>query len=207
MGGMGGMPGGRGGFPGMGGMGGMGGMPGMGGHGHGHGSPMEDDTPRPDVIPGGQKVVLHGLKAAHHNGKIANVVSYDESKQRYVVHLQDGETMALKETNLQQIIEGVRIFGLASKPEWNGKTGTIIMFSPENERYQVRLSDGAVAALKPANVILPNGTRVKITGLSSAAQYNGKWAQIESHDDSSGRYNVRMHGDKVLALKPENCHA
>jgi len=205
-GGMGGMPGGMGGFPGMGGMGGfpgmggMGGMPGMGGMG---GGPR---PPQPDVIPDGQKVVIHGLKTAQHNGKLGSIAGFDESKQRYVVQMQDGETMALKVSNLQQMVDGVRIHGLASKPEWNGKTGTIIMFNPENDRYQVKLSDG-VAALKPSNVVLPNGTRVKISGLNSQPQYNGKWGQIESFDSDSGRYNVKTAGEKILALKSDCCQA
>lgn len=219
MGGMGGFPGmgGMGGMPGMGGMGGgfpgmggMGGMPGMGGMGGGMPSGMGGGGPRPpqpDVIPDGQRVVVHGLKTAQHNGKLGTIAGFDESKQRYVVQMQDGETMALKVSNLQQMVDGVRIHGLASKPEWNGKTGTIIMFNPENDRYQVKLGSDGVAALKPANVILPNGTRVKVSGLNSAAQYNGRWGQVESFDSSSGRYNVKMAGDKVLALKSDNCTA
>jgi len=217
MGGMGGFPGmgGMGGMPGMGGMGGgfpgmggMGGMPGMGGGFPGMGGMGGQAPSRPDVIPDGQKVVIHDLKAAQHNGKIGTIRAFDESKQRYVVELPDGETMALKQKNIQQIIEGVKLRGLESKPELNGKSGTIIMFSPENERYQVRLAmSNDVLALKPANVVLPDKTRVRIFGLSGAAQYNDKWGQIESFDKDSGRFNVRVAGGKVLALKPDNCQA
>ena len=46
----------------------------------------------------------------------------------------------------------VRVHGLARKPEYNGKGGTVLG-AQGGERVQVRLADGTELALKPANLV------------------------------------------------------
>eukprot|EP00670_Eutreptiella_braarudii_P001243 CAMPEP_0174294956 /NCGR_PEP_ID=MMETSP0809-20121228/43182_1 /TAXON_ID=73025 ORGANISM="Eutreptiella gymnastica-like, Strain CCMP1594" /NCGR_SAMPLE_ID=MMETSP0809 /ASSEMBLY_ACC=CAM_ASM_000658 /LENGTH=162 /DNA_ID=CAMNT_0015396813 /DNA_START=1 /DNA_END=486 /DNA_ORIENTATION=+ len=158
MGGMGGMPGGMGGFGGMGGMpfgmmGGMGGMPGMRGS-----STRRRKPERPDQISSGTKVVLCGLQsAAQHNGKVASVVDYDAGAGRYTVQLNDGTNLALKPTNLTQIVNA-QIYGLKSQPELNGASGKVVRWDEDKGRYEVNVpSHNKSLSLQPANVVLPTG--------------------------------------------------
>ena len=65
--------------------------------------------------------------------------------------------------------------------------------------------------VKPANAILPKPARVRLTGLVSASQYNGRIVKVLSHDAEAGRYEVTMFEDedtklipKVLRVKYEN---
>ena len=69
-------------------------------------------------------------------------------------------------------------------------------------RYVVRVGDKCVS-LAPTNVILPNRTCAELDGLSQA-QYNGKWAQIQSFDREAGRYVVDLDDGKQLKVKLEN---
>merc|ERR1719498_43063 len=56
---------------------------------------------RPDAMPQGTNVVIHGLRnAPEKNGDFAIVMDFDDSKQRYVVQLDDGATLSLKPQNL-----------------------------------------------------------------------------------------------------------
>merc|ERR1712227_164103 len=189
---MGGMPGGMGGMPGMGGMGGMGG-----------GRPVE----RCNVIKNGVNVIVQNLRsAAQHNGKQGVIESYDPRKERYTVQLQTQEVIALKTSNFQQIVEGVRITGLGSKPQLNGTEGIIVGWNLSNSRYTVQNQFGEAMALQPKNVVVPNGTRVMIQNLN-AAQYNGKWGEVLEFAPVTGRYQVKIDKNQVLALKLENVKA
>jgi hypothetical protein len=58
------------------------------------------------------------------------------------------------------------------RPALNGCAGLIVGFDEARVRYHVRLAEQTLA-LAPANLILPIGTRIAITGLASAAQWNG----------------------------------
>ena len=65
--------------------------------------------------------------------------------------------------------------------------------------------------VKPGNAILPQPARVRLTGLVSAAQYNGRIVKVVKHDPDAGRYEVFMFEDedtklisKILRVKYEN---
>ena len=52
----------------------------------------------------------------------------------------------------------VEVHGLQGATQYNGKTGTIIQYIPEQERYKVKITGGgtnAVIAVKPVNLKLP----------------------------------------------------
>ena len=52
---------------------------------------------------------------------------------------------------------------------------------------------------------MPGGTRVVVHGLNNAAQHNGKAAQVEDYDASSGRYTVSLEGEgDALRIKFDN---
>jgi len=194
------MPGGMGGGSPFGDMGGgspFGGMGGMSGRA----------VERCNVIKNGVNVIVQNLRsAAQHNGKQGVIESYDPQKERYTVQLQTQEVIALKTSNFQQIIEGVRITGLGSKPRLNGTEGIIVGWNPSNGRYTIKNQFGEAMALQPKNVILPNSTRVMVQNLN-AVQYNGKWGEVMEFAPVTGRYQVKIDKNQVLALKLENVKA
>ncbi len=153
------------------------------------------------------KVVISGLTgAAQHNGKAGKVLNFGEAKQRYTVEIDSGETrLALKQSNLTQVVPNVLITGVASRPEFNGQRGTIRGWQASG-RYQVQLSNGQSLGLTPDKVILPNETCVLLQHLSSA-QHNGVRGTIKKYDQGAGRYVVVTVQGSALKVKRENVKA
>ena len=210
----GGMPGGFGGMPG--GMGGsFGGMPGgsFGGMpgGMGGGMPRQQRRPqvkRYDTIPPGTIVSLKGLQSSpERNGDRGEVSEYLPDSGRYVVFLEDSdEYLRVKPSNLLQHVH-VRLHGIESQPTFNGKRGTIVAWSDHKERYNIHVMDlRKIVSLKPANVILENGTVGMINGLQSKPELNGRYGTIKNFNEDSGRYDVQLSPDQILRLKLENVH-
>lgn len=191
----GGMPGGHAGFGGM--PGGFGGMPGR---------KPPPPPPRYDAIPSDTIVSLTGLVgAADRNGDRGVIKSYIPQSGRYVVELEDSdETMSVKPSNILQHV-GVRVQGIESQPQLNGKTGTVIAWNKANERYSIYvMALKKIVSLKPTNVILQNGTVGQVTGLSSKPGLNGKWGTIQEWISDTNKYDIQLSGDKIIRIKVEN---
>ena len=187
----------------MGGMGGMGSMGSMGGMRRSRSGRQQPQ--RFDTIPNGTNVKLYGLQsAAQNNGRSGKVVGYDGSKDRYLVELDNGETLALRGSNIQQIVK-CEITALEGSPAFNGKQALIQGWLDGSDRYEVNCG-GKMVGLQKSNVILPTGTRVVVQGLSQA-QYNGLKGQIEDLDRVAMRYVVKLGNGKQLKLKLENVKA
>jgi hypothetical protein len=182
-------------------MGGMGMHPGMQQQ-----QQQQRRAPTYNSIPRGTVVSLKSLRnKPDRNGDRGVIQSYNPNNGRYVVELEDSdETMAVKPSNILQHVH-VHLHGIESKPELNGKKGTIIAWNPSNERYSIYVMDVSQAvSLKPTNVILENGTVGQIFGLMSKPELNGKWGTIKNCDKSAGRYDVQLSQDKIIRVKVEN---
>ena len=100
-----------------------------------------------------------------------------------------------------------------TRPELNGAAVTIRRFLTDNERYTVQLPPTANGALQqisltPANLVLAEGSAVVATGLTGAPELNGRRGTIEGWDEETGRYAVRLEGERRRKrLRPENCRA
>jgi len=112
----------------------------------------------------------------------------------------------------------VRVDGLESRPDLNGKLGFVEGHIPESGRIKVRvlrqrndrIEGDELIALRTANLrmitetsLLP-GMCVVIRGLQHTPQYNGWKAIVESVLDESGRQLVRLEDGKQLAIRPDN---
>ena len=53
------------------------------------------------------KIILEGLKSEEYNGQFIKLISFNEDKQRYVVELENGKQLLVKEENLT-ILEEVK---------------------------------------------------------------------------------------------------
>jgi len=172
------------------------------------GMPQQQQRPRPkryDSIPEDTVVSLKGLvNAADRNGDRGVVQRYNPTNGRYYVQLEDSdETMSVKPSNLLQHVH-VKIHGLEAKPELNGKTGTVLAWNSHTERYNIYvIAISKVVSLKPANVVLDNGTVGQVVGLSKA-DLNGKWGTIKEWIRESNRYNLQLSENKIIRIKVEN---
>mmetsp|Transcript_24025 Transcript_24025/g.56706 ORF Transcript_24025/g.56706 Transcript_24025/m.56706 type:complete len:350 (+) Transcript_24025:133-1182(+) len=102
-------------------------------------------------------VKVHGLESrADLNGEKATILAWDEGKERYNIYVMKiSKCISLKPSNVVLDNGAVgRITGLQSKPELNGKWGTINSFNSSTGRYDVQLSAGKILRLKLDNIRL-----------------------------------------------------
>ena len=102
-------------------------------------------------------VKLHGLESKPDwNGQRGTVIAWDESKERYNIYVMGlKRAVALKPANVVLDNDTVgKITGLQSKPELNGKYGTIKNFDRNSGRYDVQLSKDKILRLKLENIHL-----------------------------------------------------
>ncbi len=107
------------------------------------------------------------------------------------------------------------VVGVQSRPELNGVQVTIRRFLINEGRYRVELppdnsGKNEQINLKPANLVLAEGSAVVATGLTGAPELNGQRGIVEGWLEEKGRYAVRLEDKrrtKAANLRPENCHA
>lgn len=187
-------------------MGGLNGMP--GGSQSSSSAATATSPPSYDTIPNGTVVSLKGLVSKpERNGDRGIIRHFDRLKGRYVVVLEDSdenESMSVKASNLLQHVH-VRIHDIIGQPELNGKSGTILTWIPSKERYNIHVSAlKKVVSLKPANVVLENGTVGQITGLQSKPEMNGKFGTIKDWIRESNKYDVQLSSSQVIRIKVDN---
>ena len=147
--------------------------------------------------------------AQQHNGKSATVHSYDGNSERYTVTLRDGgDALRIKHENLLQAVDG-EVTGMQNRTEYNGRKAEVCDYDAGRGRYHVRLAgvggmDSGTISLQPANLILPNGCRARVTGLVSQPQWNQRVGKVLDFDRVRGRYLVQMSRDDQLSIKLEN---
>lgn len=180
--------------------------------GVGVGAPDHDDrqskgAPLAHAKPAGASVVVCGLtRAPEHNGKSAEICRWDEARERYDVRLEEsGEMLSLRPGCLVQLCT-VEVAALKGRPELNGLMGRIFGFDEARGRYRVFLDGLAtVVALQPHNcVLLDEGVRVLLQGLSSSPELNGQMAWVKGVDRASSRYTVCSQGGRYFRVKYDN---
>jgi len=154
---------------------------------------------RVDTLAPGTAVALTDLTSQEErNGAVGVVQSYDEHRQRYVVALQDGTSLAVRATNMRQIVTDATVVG-TSKDELNGKLVSAATYDRASKRYRCQglKGDGTVVSLRPENVVLPTATRVTIDGIQSKPHLNGRVGAVANVDLEAGRYDVHLQGEAV----------
>ena len=107
------------------------------------------------------------------------------------------------------------VVGVQSRPELNGMKVTIKKFLKDKGRYTVQLPPDADGKrekinLKPANLVLAEGSAVVATGLTGAPELNGQKGIVEGWLEEKARYAVRLEDKRrkrPANLRPENCRA
>ena len=177
-----------------------------------------------NIMRRGTQVTTQNLvNSPHLNGQAGSIVQYQPSTQRYQVQLEASVTkfmnhnmqgpVAIKPENLLQTPK-IKIHGLQSQPNLNGKEGTIIGYSRQRDRYVVEvdylLSPSREISIKPTNIRIPSGTCVRLEGLQRTPQWNGKygtivgWVEDGSGTSGSGRYEVCLSRQYAVRVRMEN---
>ena len=97
--------------------------------------------------------------------------------------------------------------GLKSKPELNSKKVFVVGFDAAKGRYRARHERaGKPIGVKPANLILDQGSAVIVEGLDVAPEWNGKRGLVESYDAARGHYRLLVKGrTKALDVRVVCC--
>merc|ERR1712196_156209 len=99
---------------------------------------------RVDALAPGTVVLVKDVQSQPQlNGEHGKVRDFDPVKGRYVVETDDGATCGLKRANVQQIVQRARVRGVESRPELNGRTGTITDYDAAKGRYTILVKHGA----------------------------------------------------------------
>merc|ERR1719420_962452 len=93
----------------------------------------------------------------------------------------------------------VRVRGLQTQPQHNGRSGTIERHDPQKCRYVVRFDDdGSQLALQRQNLM--QLLEVEISGVNSRPELNGQRAQLVDYDEAKERYVVELRSGERLSL-------
>lgn len=170
----------------------------------------ESGQERADLFPSGAVVMVVGLRSKPElNGRRGKVLSFDQSKGRYIVRLdgcKEGEQTSLAATSVQQIVVGASV----RQGRYAGQSCCVVGCASVSEhewyhRVQLGSSDDASTISLPCeDVILPPKTRVLVVGLKSRPQLNGTRGELIKLL-SQGRYEVGFEGGSTIALHPRNC--
>ena len=82
--------------------------------------------------------------------------------------------------------------------------GMLLDVDEEAGQYMIELLDSTVIQLSRADVVLPEGTWLRLDGLQQKPELNGQCGAVLSFDCANGRYNIRLGSGDVVRIKPQN---
>ena len=74
----------------------------------------------------------------------------------------------------------------------------------EARQCTIKLQDSTVIQRSWADVVLPEGTWLRLDGLQKKSKLNGHCGAVLSFDRSSSRYAVQLGSGEVVRIKPQN---
>ena len=91
---------------------------------------------------------------------------------------------------------------LRSKPQLNGKTGTVDSYIHAKDRYNVKIDGEGSMALKPDNLV-QQVANITLHGVSKT-ELTGKTGKIVGWTEDSSRYHVALASGQAVALQGKN---
>ena len=82
--------------------------------------------------------------------------------------------------------------------------GVLVDVDDEAGQFTIELWDSTVIQQPWAEVVLPEGTWLRLDGLQNKPNLNGRCGAVLSFDRSSGRYEIRLGSGDVVRIKPQN---
>ena len=80
----------------------------------------------------------------------------------------------------------------------------VVDVDEEAGQYTIELPDLTVVQRPQADVLLPEGTWLRLDGLQQKPQLNGQCGAVRSFDCAEGRYEIRLGSGSVVRIKPKN---
>ena len=82
--------------------------------------------------------------------------------------------------------------------------GMLVDVDEEAALYMIELPDSTVIHRPWADVVLPEGTWLRLDGLKQKPELNGQCGAVQSFDHAGGRYELRLGSSEVVRIKPQN---
>lgn len=144
-------------------------------------------------------IAVHGLTSSpQFNHCRGHVISFDESKQRYGVRLDDGKELFLRPACVLQIPQ-VNLIGAGHE----GAHGCLVRTNEEEGLYTIELAGAALISVPRESVVLPAGTWVRLAVLVQKPELNDQCGAVVLFDQASSRYKVSI-GTSMVRIKPAN---
>jgi len=159
----------------------------------------------PSPLKIGTEVILHNLSAQQYVGIIGRVKSY--TGKRFVIDVSKSNVgkneISIKPLSVSQVIDNAHTHSLNSTT-LNNRIVTCQGYQNGFERIRCKFEDNSNRYIRPRNLIIPNGTIVRLDKLSDD-RVNNQWGKIISWIPDKERYEVKLNEhDRQYKLKPEN---
>jgi len=199
-----------GGFP-DGGLGGFAGFPGFSGEQMsgfmsgfpGAGRPQSREKKPQGPLANGTKISIYGLaKKKEHNNKTGTITGYDHKSKRFIVTLDDDSRISLQGKNILQLIS-VLIHG---NNLYQGQKAKVDGYISEKQLVICKIhgKNSTTAGLPRTQLLLGNGTTVRLEGLRGSASLNGSWGKVMQWNADKQRYTVKLDKSRIILAKPDN---
>jgi len=144
---------------------------------------------------------LQSAAAASLNGQYCKLIKKDAESGRWTVELVSGEQKAIKEANIEVSLEIDKQW-ITTKGEYLRENPDVLKKECEKLEKEERRPLGEKTTWPKIPGIHP-GAVVRIHGLASAKELNGRKGRCIAFDSETGRWKVDF-GDEQKSLKPAN---
>jgi len=155
-------------------------------------------------IANGTKVSIFGLsKKKEHNNETGTITGYNHGTKRFIVTLNDDSMISLQGKNIMQLISVL----ITGKNIYHGQKAKVDGFLSERKLVicKIRGRKSATIGLPRTQLLLGNGTTVRLEGLKGAADLNGKWGKVTQWNTDRERYMIKLlEKSRIILVKPVN---
>jgi len=152
----------------------------------------------------GTKVSIYGLsKKKEHNKKTGTITGYNHVTKRFVLTLDDDSMISLQGKNMMQLISVL----ITGNNVYHGQKAKVDGYLDDRQLVICKIQGrkAATAGLPRTQLLLGNGTTVRLEGLKGAAHLNGKWGTVTQWNADKERYMIKLlENSRIILVKPEN---
>lgn len=153
------------------------------------------------VYSNGINIMIIGLKDKPKlNNTVGTIINYNKQTKRYVISILD-EILSFKANNIIPLYDNIKLVNLKND-YYNYKTGNIIGYNLDTERFNVELFVGGSISVKEENIIFPKESIMYIQNLKNNSQYNNSICRVLNYIDT--KYTVQLNNSKILRVKSNN---
>jgi len=152
----------------------------------------------------GTKVWIHGLlNKKEHNNKYGTIKDYNHNSKRFVITLDDDSMISLLAKNMIQLLSVL----ITGDNIYQGQKAKVEGYLTQKQLVICKIQGrkSATAGIPRTQLLLGNGTTVRLEGLKGAANLNGQWGKVTQWTSDKERYMIKiMASSRVILVKPEN---